>query len=267
MGNGMNEPTFLSEDITLIKNELLNAYLSSGGSTPASASTEQLMLNACAYSIYRNNVQINDAIRQNFVAFARGAMLDYLAEPLGVTRLDGETDDDFRTRVPLRLEAHAAGGTAGFYRFKAFSASEDLLDVSVINGGGGAVNITLLSKTDATTSDDLALVTAAIMAEDGHALNDTIHINSATPVDYAVHLTLQPKAGYLPLDVKNAITTAITSLNAQWRKLGTNINPSAITQAAMNTGMVEFITEQSPAYIDVPPTAYPQLTEVTVSWA
>lgn len=262
----MSAPVFLSEDMASIQSELLGAYLSSGGTTPAPASTEQLMLNACAYSIYRNNVQINDAIRQNFVAFARGAMLDYLGELTGAYRLDGEIDDALRQRIPLRLEAHASGGTAGYYRYQALSASSDVLDATVENNGAGNVLISLLSATDATLNDDLALVTAKINADDVRSLCDTVTVQPANSVPFSVLAAVKPIAGHLTTEVELTLTNAITQLNAQWRKLGQDIIPSQITATIMATGMVERVELAIPLFVEVNSSSYPQLSGVNLTW-
>jgi phage-related baseplate assembly protein len=224
------------------------------------------MLNACAFSIYRNNVQINDAIRQNFVAFARGAMLDYLGELTGTSRLDGESDDAYRVRIPLRLEAHAAGGTAGYYRYQALSASPDVLDVSVVNNGAGNVLISLLSKTDTTINDDLLLVSAKVNSDEVRSLCDTITVQPANAIYFSITASIKPIAGYLIADVDVTITNAITQLNAKWRKLGQDIIPSQITAAIMATGMVERVELASPVFIEVNNSSYPVLSEVNLTW-
>lgn len=262
----MSTPIFLSEDITAIQADLLAAYLANGGTMPAAASTEQLMLNTCAYSIYRNNLLVNDAIRQNFVAFARGVMLDYLGELTGVVRLDGENDDAYRARIPLRLEAHAAGGTAGYYRYQAMSVSSDISDVAVLNEGAGNVHIYLLSQTDATQDDDLALVRAFLTSDDVRSLCDHLTISIANPVHYTVAASLSLANGVTATIAESAIQSALSVLNNQWRSLGKAIVPSQIITAITATGVVSRVELTTPEFIQVGANEYPLMAEAVISW-
>jgi phage-related baseplate assembly protein len=81
------KPVFLSEDSAEIVREMVAAYETETGRTVQPADIERLIINAVAYREQLLRTAINDAARQNLVAYARFPMLDYLGQLVGVTRL------------------------------------------------------------------------------------------------------------------------------------------------------------------------------------
>lgn len=71
----------IAEGKTVLEEEL--------GRTIGPADVEMLLLNGFSYLRQLDYIKSNEAARQNLLAFARGVMLDYLGELLGVTRLPG----------------------------------------------------------------------------------------------------------------------------------------------------------------------------------
>ncbi|MBS1186676.1 MAG: baseplate J/ family protein [Burkholderiaceae bacterium] len=80
-------PQFVSEDSQAITQELITAYEAMTGKTLYPAQVERLLIDLMAYRETLVRAAINDTARQNLVSFSRAAILDYLGELVGVTRL------------------------------------------------------------------------------------------------------------------------------------------------------------------------------------
>ena len=100
------------------------------------------LLEAAAWREYILRARINDAARAVMMAFAVGTDLDHLAALLGVGRLTGETDAEFRARTQLSLEGFTTAGPVGAYQFHAQSAHAEVKDVAVASPVPGTVAIT-----------------------------------------------------------------------------------------------------------------------------
>lgn len=82
---------YIHEDAQLIIKEMTADLEARLGRSIAPADVEMLLINAFAYRELLLRSAINDAGRQNLVAFSRGIALDYLAQLVGVTRLEAST--------------------------------------------------------------------------------------------------------------------------------------------------------------------------------
>ena len=81
-------PLFVSEDGNQVIAEMKAWLEVTLGRILNDGDVEMLLINMFAYRETLLRAQINDTARQNTVAFARGAALDYLAELVGVIRLN-----------------------------------------------------------------------------------------------------------------------------------------------------------------------------------
>jgi len=88
----------VSDDPQAIAADLKSAYETATGRTVYPGQAEQMLIDICAYRESLCRAAINEAARQNLVAFARAPMLDYLGELVGVARLPGEDDERLRER-------------------------------------------------------------------------------------------------------------------------------------------------------------------------
>lgn len=81
------EPDFIERDPQKITSEIVAKYEELTGKKLYPAQIEHLFINTIAYreTIIRNGIQ--EAAKQNLVAFARAPMLDYLGDLVGVKRL------------------------------------------------------------------------------------------------------------------------------------------------------------------------------------
>ena len=78
---------FVHEDARQIQAELKTDFEEALNRKLSPADIEMLLINAMAYREMLLRTNINDAARQNLVAFGRGAALEYLGELVGVSRL------------------------------------------------------------------------------------------------------------------------------------------------------------------------------------
>src|SRR5262245_34679611 len=76
----------------------------------------KIVAEAASYRELLLRARINDAIRANLLAFARGADLDHLAAFYDAARMPAEGDDRFRLRIQLIIQGRSTGGTEPRYR-------------------------------------------------------------------------------------------------------------------------------------------------------
>lgn len=84
------EPEFIERDAEKVTRELISLYEQLTGKTLYPAQIERLIIDLIAYREMLIRIGIQEAAKQNLLAFARYPMLDYLGELLGVTRLPAQ---------------------------------------------------------------------------------------------------------------------------------------------------------------------------------
>ena len=199
-------------------------------------------------------------LRQNFneravsmlLPFATGADLDNLAAYYGVTRLEGEGDEELLRRVLLAPDSFTVAGPEAAYVYHALTTNSTISDASAIMPAPGEVLVSLLSASgDGTASaDQIAAVAAVLTHDEVRPLTDSVTVQSAEIIDYAIHVRLQ--IAYGP-DANLVVATAQTALNdylASRRKLGRLVSASGHAGALQVSG-VETLQLLSPAE-DIP---------------
>ncbi|EPD6340821.1 baseplate assembly protein [Proteus mirabilis] len=83
----LTEPDFIERDADKITAEMIAQYERDTGKTLYPAQAERLLINLWAYREMLIRVAIQEAAKQNLVAFAREPMIDFLGELVGVYRL------------------------------------------------------------------------------------------------------------------------------------------------------------------------------------
>lgn len=83
----MSEPVFIDTNLTTIVQELIADYEARTGRTLMPGQVEALILNSWAYRENLLRSQIQNACKQNLVAFSSAPILDYLGQLVGVTRM------------------------------------------------------------------------------------------------------------------------------------------------------------------------------------
>ncbi|MBP4049243.1 baseplate J/gp47 family protein [Chromobacterium violaceum] len=84
------EPDFIARDPAAITAEIIAQYEQMSGKTLYPAQVERLLIDLIAYRETLVCVGIQEAAKQNLVAYARAPMLDYLGQLVGVTRLPAQ---------------------------------------------------------------------------------------------------------------------------------------------------------------------------------
>ncbi|HGV0493952.1 TPA: baseplate protein, partial [Escherichia coli] len=83
----LTEPDFIERDADKITAEMIAKYEADTGKTLYPAQAERLLIDLWAYREMLVRVAVQEAAKQNLVAFAREPMIDYLGELVGVYRL------------------------------------------------------------------------------------------------------------------------------------------------------------------------------------
>ncbi len=108
------EPVFVKSNYEEILNELKTLWEQATGKTLQPAQLERLILNVIAYRENVLKLAINEAAKQNLLAFAKGEKLDHLGALLGVKRLPAQsalTTLRFEFEEPLPLTLLIPKGT------------------------------------------------------------------------------------------------------------------------------------------------------------
>ncbi|TDK65968.1 baseplate assembly protein [Sapientia aquatica] len=85
--NTLPEPAFIDRDPDTIVHDMVAQYEAATGKPLYPAQVERLLIDIIAYRETLVRVGIQEAAKQNLLAFARAPMLDYLGELVGVYRL------------------------------------------------------------------------------------------------------------------------------------------------------------------------------------
>lgn len=205
----------------------------------------------------------NEAALAVMLAFARGADLDQVAGNYNVKRLVIipanpatipptvavlEDDESLRLRVLLSLEGYTTAGSVGAYTFHALSASGEVKDVGVTSLVPGVVNVAILSRTGGgvPSSGVLATVVAALNAEVVRPLCDTVQVEAADVVPYAITASLDFYPGTGQAQVLAAAQSAAEQYAEEMNKLGRDITLSGI-YAALHQPGVQKVNLTAPA--------------------
>ncbi len=166
-------------------------------STLLESDPAMIMLEVCAYRELLLRNRINEAAKATMLAYATGSDLENLGAPLGVQKLEGESDDQLRQRIQLAPEAFTNAGSVGAYTFHALSASSDIKSVSVKSPNPGEVLVTILSKTgNGVASEELIdAVLEKLSEEDVRPLTDQVSVQSAEIINYSVEAVITVYSG------------------------------------------------------------------------
>lgn len=260
------EPSFIDRDPVAITAELKAAWEASTGKTLYPGQVESLLIDLIAYRESLVRIGIQEAAKQNLVAYASAPMLDYLGELVGVYRIDDETDDQLRERIKLAPEAFTTAGSRGSYIYHAKSADSSIVDVAVQSPSPGVVAIYPLTSTGLPDQAALDAVLALCSAEDVRPLTDDVQVFSPVAVDFSIAVTIETYQWPDRETVESQIAAAIQAITLPAAgMLGRDITTSSIIAAATVNGVYR-VTVQSPAEdVIVPPEGFANCTSITVT--
>ncbi len=225
--------------------------------------------------------RVNDAGRAIMVAYAVGADLDHLGARFGVFRLEitpadpehgvaavMESDEAFRRRVLLAPEAFSVAGPEGAYQSHALDASGDVLDASATSPTPGAVLITVLSRLNegVPSPELLALVEAAVSAEDVRPLTDFVTVAAAEILTFEVEATITTFAGPDAAVVMAEARSRLDAYLTESFKLGRDVTRNGIASALRPEGVHDVALTQPAANIVVSRLQAARCTGVTLTY-
>ncbi len=222
---------------------------------------------AVAYRLTIKMAEWNDGARSLLLAYAGGSTLDHIAAAMGTARRDGEDDASLRARAQLAWEALSTAGPEGAYVYHALSADARVRDVSVTSPVPGTVSVTVLAHDGdgAAPADLVEAVRAYLAADNRRPLTDTVEVQAAEIVTYAVAATLAVATGPDPEVVRAAAADRLTATVAVAHRLGGVVSTSAL-YAALHVEGVVAVTLASPAgTIEAAPHQAPYCTSATVA--
>lgn len=212
------------------------------------------ILEVAAYREMLLRQRVNDAARAVMLAYASGADLDQLGANVNVARLTVtpaddttvpptpavmETDDEFRARIQLSFEGYTTAGSEGSYVFHGLSADGDVKDIAAVSPAPGEVVVYVLSRTGngAAPAPLLAKVAAAVNAERVRPLTDSVTVEAAEVVPYAVTAELVlypgPDAAVVEAEARKALAEYVTAV----ARIGYDVAVSGIYQALHRVGV------------------------------
>ncbi len=209
----MKELNFIKRNPDEVLREIIAQYERLTSTVLQPSTPERILIDILAYRELLMREAIQDACLQNTVDFARGGFLDAIGRLLGVVRMDGEYDEDFRVRVLLASERFASG-TKSAYRFHALSAgARDALVYSYNEKADvpiGTVRVAITGD-DGEPSEELkASVLSALNDEKVRSVCDVIEIANDVVNEvfaYVVNfeIGIKAKRGYVYRDVRDAV--------------------------------------------------------------
>ena len=256
-----------------------------------------IILQALTYRELLVRGHLNDAVKSLFPSTATGSDLDLHGARFGVARkvlVEGdpnadpatddvlETDEDFRRRIALALEAFSTAGPEGAYIYAALQAHADVKDVSIdsptftlatldgttqgaVDAAGafaleadhaagltdprpGDVVVTILSIVGdgVPAAGVLTAVEAALDDEDVRPLTDRVTVRAATITTYTIEAELTLYYGPDAELVRAAAETAAQAYADENHKLGHDITLSGL-YAALHQPGVQNVNLISPA--------------------
>jgi phage-related baseplate assembly protein len=136
------------------------------------------LMEVAAYRELLLRQRINQAAKANLLAFATGSDLANLSLFYGITRKEGETDEELRTRTHAKIVGWSSAGSREAYKFHALNSDPMVKEANADSPEPGLVRISILSKENGgvVSQDLLEKVTTYMMREDVRMLTDTVEV-------------------------------------------------------------------------------------------
>lgn len=182
-----------------------------------------------------------------FLASSIIVLLDTFAQFDTVTNLDQtsggsdeETDDQLRERAKLAISAFSVAGPVNAYKYFAFSANPDILDVSIDSPIPGQVNIYPLTAIVPTPTTILNQVQLVCSDEKVRPLTDTVVVLAPTASVYTIQADLTLYTGADDVAITQQVTDLLNNYKDQkGSKLGMDIIINQILALCMVDGVYD----------------------------
>ena len=255
----------LSFDVIVadIKADLTQRLPSMEAVLPLSSEPAVKLIEAFAYRELLLRDRINQGYKAATLAFSVGPDLDVAAANLAVTRLDGEEQEDFRSRAVMAPDGWSTAGPRRAYEFHARSASPLVADVKVQSPSPGLVRVVVLSDAPdgVADADLLAAVDAALNADEVRPF-DQVEVVSAGVSTFSIRARLKLPAGPDAGPVLLAAEAAVRAYAAKRRKLNVGVVYNALTAALMQPGVEDVVLIEPSADVPAIPDTAPVLALV-----
>lgn len=223
------EPNFIDRDADVITAQLVAKYEQLSGKPLYPAQADRLMIDVIAYREMLIRSAINEAAKQNLVAFANGVMLDYLGDFFSVVRLENETDEQLRRRIRLAPESYATTGSRQAYIFHALSTDASIIDCDAVRGASGKIFIYILTASGVVSPELIQAVFDNTSDEKKRPLSDLVEVIAGESLEANLNIEITPLASANPQSVLTAATEKANSYAARLKtKLGQDVVPSQI---------------------------------------
>jgi phage-related baseplate assembly protein len=225
--------------------------------------------------------RVNDAARAVMLAYAMDSDLDQLAARYNLARLTiipaddsttpptlavMEKDPELRERIQLAYDGLSVAGPRNSYIKHARDADGRVADASAISPAPCEAVITVLSNIgDGTAPADLvANVAAALSGEDVRPVADLVTVQSATIIPYAIRATLFLDQGPEAETILQAANDRAVAYKSIQRRIGRDVNRSAITAALHAEGVNKVVLDMPAADIVLDDTQASYCTGITI---
>jgi phage-related baseplate assembly protein len=242
--------------------------------------TKLLQENAYRELVWRQRV--NEAARAVMLPFANDEDLDNLVANFEVERLTVSPGDPnatppvpptYEDNTNLRLRAQRAweglsvAGPRGAYKFHALSADGRVADAEAISPSPAVAVVTVLStEGDGTASPELlAIVEAALSAEDIRPVGDRLTVQAAEIIDYLIDATLYLYPGPEQEPILEAAAASLQRFITAQRRIGRDIRISAIHAALHVEGVQRVELTQPPADVIIDDTQAAHCTATSIA--
>lgn len=146
------------------------------------------LMEVAAYRELLLRQRINQAAKANLLAFATGSDLDNLGAFYDVTRREGESDEEYRERIQLKIVGWSTAGSRAAYRYHALNSDPRVKEANADSPEPGLVRISILSKENGgfVSEDLLNSVNDYMQREDIRMLTDTVKVVACDLIDIDV---------------------------------------------------------------------------------
>ena len=208
-----------------------------------------ILLQAATYEELLMRQRLNEAVRGQFLPFATGTDIDYLGGFHKLSRMVGESDDRYLTRIVLKTSAGDLGGSEPHYKLIAMTADLRVADAKPYRiGRDPTIHVAIISTDNNGVPDAelLAVVDAALQSPAARLTNDTILVGPAARAVTDVHA----RVWLLP----DATITVIEEMRAQlieaWSEimlLGRDVNDTWLKAKLYHAGVhrIEIVSPAS----------------------
>lgn len=205
--------------------------------------------------------RVNEAVLAVMWASAIGSDLDQLgalvglkrralveADPTAVPPVEAvmESDDEYRARGPIALDATAIGYSGGTYRSIVLQAAPEVKAIAILRPGGGRIDLVLQGRgADGSVADDVVARVRDIVL-DNDELTDIVAVRSAVPKPYDIVAEAIVPSGPAIAPVKAASEAALATAAVALQESGATVPTDALIAAGRVAAMRKF-TLISPA--------------------